>query len=352
MDRSSKKKVTNEQQLLKKNYILIHGEEMSGKTSLARHLYLHLIEKSEPALLIDLEKVSQRPTEQFFGKIYQNQFNGDYLLWKKQSKKTLILDNFSAKPSLIDFIESAKNEFDRLIIILSSDVFTSYFRDDHRLADFYELKIQKMTHEQQEKLIRKRLALLDRSENVSDGHIDQVENHVNSIIISNRILPRYPFYVLSILQTYEAFMPNNISITSYGHCYYALILASLIKSGISKRDDDINACFNFSEHLAFRIYQIDDAQDCTTFKFDEFVKNYNEKFIISDSILNRLKHSEYGVLKQCGDFRVKYMYYYFLGKFLSKNRNEYKDVIEKICENSHQTSNYLTIIFCNSSHQR
>ena len=357
-------KVTSEQQLLKKNYILIHGEEMSGKTSLARHLYLHLIEKSEPVLLIDLEKVSQRPTEQFFCKIYQNQFNGDYLLWKKQSEKTLILDNFSAKPSLIDFIEVAKNEFDRLIIILSSDVFNSYFRDDHRLAEFYELKIQKMTHEQQEKLIRKRLALLDRSENVSDGQIDQVENHVNSIIISNRILPRYPFYVLSILQTYEAFMPSNLSITSYGHCYYALILASLIKSGISRRDDDINACFNFSEHLAFRIYQIDEAQDCTTFNFGEFVKNYNdeaqdcttfnfgefvknynEKFIISDSILNRLKHSEYGVLKQCGDFRVKYMYYYFLGKFLSKNRNEYKDVIEKICENSHQTSNYLTIIF-------
>ena len=36
----------------------------------------------------------------------------------------------------------------------------------------------------------------------TDGQIDAMEKRVNSVIISNRILPRYPFFfVLSILQT-------------------------------------------------------------------------------------------------------------------------------------------------------
>ena len=69
---------------------------------------------------------------------------------------------------------------------------------------------------------------------------------MNSVIISNRIVPRFPFYVLSILQTYEAYMPSNMSITSYGHCYYVLIFASLVRAGISQADDAINPTFPIS----------------------------------------------------------------------------------------------------------
>ena len=90
---------------------------------------------------------------------------------------------------------------------------------------------------------------------ISDGLVDRAEKHVNSVIISDKVVPRYPFYVLSILQTYEAYMPSNLSVTSYGHCYYVLIFASLVRAGISRTDDAINACFNFAEHLAYDIYR-------------------------------------------------------------------------------------------------
>ena len=45
-------------------------------------------------------------------------------------------------------------------------------------------------------------------------------------------------------------MPE-VSITSYGHCYYVLILSYLVKSGIPKTDDGLNMSFRFAEHLAF-----------------------------------------------------------------------------------------------------
>ncbi len=331
--------ITCQEQLLEKKRVLVHGEDMSGKTALGQHLFLSLAEEpSTPVLHIDLKDISEKRKEKVFIDTYRQQFNGDYSLWKRQNNKTLILDNLN-RTSNIGFIGFAKTFFDRIIIILSSDAFSSFFKDETRLADFHKMKIEPLTHGQQEKLIRKRLALSNREEPVTDGFVDQIENRVNSVIISNKIVPRYPFFVLSILQTYEAFMPDNLSITSYGHCYYVLILAHLIKSGISHSDSDINTCLNFAEHLASGIYHDTDLN------YDEFISKYKERFHIQDSILNRLKDPDHGILTDCGHFKTPYMHYFFLGRFLSRKSDTSKKIIREMCENSHVNANYLTLLF-------
>ena len=343
-DQILEEEVVNQEQLLKKNHVLIHGEEMSGKTALGRHLFLWLVEKSAPVLHMDLKRVSGRSRESFFSDTYSQQFNGDYSLWMQQEDKTLILDNLSPNPDQIDFALFAKKHFNRLIITLTSDIFISYFRDDRRLVDFSVMEIRPLTHKQQETLIKKRLALLERNEPLTDGFIDQVEGHVNSIT-THHIVPRYPFYVLTILQTYEGYMPSNLSITSYGHCYYVLILANLIKAGISHSDNDINSCLHFAENLAFYMYQCVEKRTMNTTDFDRFVRDYTNNYLISDSILNRLKHHEFGIITKDGDFRTSYMCYFFLGRFLSKNREKHKILIENMCEKSYMTANYLTLLF-------
>ncbi len=141
-----------------------------------------------------------------------------------------------------------------MIVTVSSHTFYAYFWDDDRLAQFRVIQILPLTHSAQERLIRQRLSLSDNySAEALDGRIDQVENQVNAVVLSNKIVPRYPFYVLSILQTHEAFMPGNLSITSHGHCYHVLILSYLIKAGISRADDEIDSCLNFAEQLAYEM---------------------------------------------------------------------------------------------------
>ena len=338
--------IKNQAELLAKKYLLIHGEETSGKTALGRYLFLSLAnDPSTPVLHIDLKEVPRKANEKFFSDAYYRQFSGDYSLWKKQEGKILILDNLSSASHLINLIEFAKDFFDKIIITLPSNIFYSFFRDETRLVDFHEVKIEPLSHQQQEELIRKRLALSDRSEPITDGFVDQIEIRVNSIIISNKIVPRYPFFVLSILQTYEGFMPDDLSITSYGHCYQALIVANLIKAGISRQDNDINACFNFAENLAFKIYQDTKLQTPTKLDFDKFVEEYRKKFIISDSILSRLRKRDYGIITSDGSFRAPYMYYFFLGRLLSKESQKNKSIVEQMCEQSHVSSNYLTLLF-------
>ena len=334
--------ITSEEQLLEKKYILIHGEDMSGKTALGRYLFLSLINKSAPVLHVDLKKVHGTPAEKVFIDMYHHQFNGDYSLWKKGKDKILILDNLSSAPSSVDFILLAKDFFDKIIITLHSDVFISYFRDEARLADFLEMKINPLTHIQQEKLIRKRWELSESDRPITDHFIDQIENSVNSVM-THKIVPRYPFYVLSILQTFEGYMPNDLSITSHGHCYFVLIIANLIKAGISRSDDAINTCFNFAEYLAFTICEYAPKQK--TSDFNSFVREYKKDFVISDSILSRIKHQDYGIITENGHFKTPYMHYFFLGTFLSKNSEKYKEIIEKMCAESYVTSNYLTLLF-------
>ena len=333
-------------ELLDKKYALIHGEDMSGKTALGRYLFLSLISaQSSPVLHLDLKEVSGKPNETIFSNAYYRQFSGDYLLWKEQKDKVLILDNLSSDSNLIGLIELAKEIFDKIVVTLSSDIFYSYFKDEARLADFDEVKIEPLDHIQQEELIRKRLALSDRSEPISDGYVDQIEDQINSIIISNKVVPRYPFFVLSILQTHEAFMPDNLTITSYGHCYQVLIIANLLKAGISRQDNDINTSFNFAENLAFKIYQNSKSSTSTPLDLGEFVEEYREKFLISDAIVNRLKKEDYGIITDEGSFRTPYMYYFFLGRYLSKATKENEAIIEQMCEHSYASTNYLTLLF-------
>ena len=334
--------------LLKKKRVLLHGPELSGKTALARHLFLSLVDDpATPVLYVDLAQQRPKPSSQFLRISYGSQFTGDYDLWKRQQGKTLIIDHFTARPSHVRFVKFARNRFDRILVMVSSTVYESYYRDDSRLADYVEVRIEPLTHGQQETLIRRHLARSSEGLSIPDGRVDQVEDRVNSVIMSQRLVPRYPFFVLSILQTLEAFMPSSFTITSYGHCYKALILARLIKAGISGQDSDINPCLNFAEHLAFQQYCAKKESDdsTATIDFRRFVREYRQMFHISHSTLSRLRDREYGLLDDNGEFRASYSYYYFLGMFLAKHRAEYADIIELMCDATYLPGNYLTLLF-------
>ena len=339
-------RITTPEELLERSYALIYGQENSGKTALARYLFTSLVDRSQPVLFVDSDAtVAGRRRDTFFRDVYLAQFHGDYDLWVKQENKTLIIDDMTSTPRMLQLVTSAKDIFERIIITVSSDVYYSFFTDEPRLADFHQMKIEPLTRGQQETLIRKRLALSPDTQSITDGYIDQIENHINSIIISKDIVPRFPFYVLSILQTYEGFMPNDISITSYGHCYYVLIVANLSRSGISNADSGFNACFNLAEHLAFAIYQHRDQRTKEPFDFTSFVTKYETRFHIGNSLINRLQHESYGLIMKDGTFRTDYMYYYFLAKFLSNNHDLGRPIINAMCEESYRKGHSLTLLF-------
>ena len=59
-------RITETEELLRKKYTLIHGEDRSGKSALGRYFFLTLAEQSKPVLYVDLNKVPQNPGKGVF----------------------------------------------------------------------------------------------------------------------------------------------------------------------------------------------------------------------------------------------------------------------------------------------
>ena len=230
---------------------------------------------------------------------------------------------------------------------MSEDEYLAYFRDEDSLANFELLTLGLLGHSKQEELIKKWMNLSNSqntSQEISHGKIDQIEDSLNSIILHNQIVPRYPFYILSILQTFEAFMPDSLQITAYGHCYQALITAQLIGTGIQK--EDIDSSLNFLSCFAFEIFKR--KGECSQNQFEQFLKEYNEQYIIKESVVNRLKNNKSSIIRIHRDryeFNYPFSYYFQLGNFFARNVEKYKNLIEEIVEKSYLQDNAYILIF-------
>jgi hypothetical protein len=326
----------------------IVGDNQSGKTKLCSWVYLHLNKNNEPCLYIDLAQIGKGKNQRKKLKdSFSIQQTGDFDLWLDQSDKCIIFDNLTNENSHIDLIKYAEDFFSEVIICSSTDIYRSYYNDDDRFINYSDVTINPFCHSKQEELIKKWLSLKSSDGEVDHNLVDTIESNINSIIIDNNVLPRFPFFILSILQTYESFMPENLKITAYGHCYQSLIVARLIKSGISQEDSALESAFTFCSNLGYKIYKGGNGLFLTEQEFNEFKTEYESDYIIKKSVFNRL-FSEYGLLeRESGkvQFSLSYSYYFFLGKYLTENYEDNKEIISKMVESSYARNNSLTLIF-------
>ena len=343
-ERLSAHPIRNPSDLMTLGHVIIHGPDQSGKTTLARFLYLHLAQDNQPVLLVN-DPLNQRVNASFFKSQFESQFSGDYTQWQQHAAKTLIIDGIHPGQRGAELLQVAKDMFERIFLIMRSDMYYSMYFDDIGVSKFRVLAIEPLTSAQQEQLIRRAMAHKTGGQPISDGEVDQIEQRVNHIVVSNKIVPRYPFYVLSILESFDTFTPGNPPVTSFGHCYYVLIVSRLFYAGI-KSEDALNTCFNFLEALAYDQYVLASEGDQTQSTLDTFLARYQEHYIIQQSIINRLTHPELGIIdREKGSFRNDYAYFFMLGKYLATHQDQNYELVVNLCDNSHIEHHFLLILF-------
>ncbi len=328
---------------------LLVGDEQSGKSKLCVHLFLEAIEQGKKPILVDLQEVlHKKPKIKLINDIFDKQFSGDFDEWIKSDDKIIVLDNFINHRNANEYLDLIQEHFSKVFISLDSDTYESFYKDDKRLSEYEIINIRPFSLVKQEQLIRNWLKLRESETELYEGEIDLVENNINEIIIDNKILPRYPFFILSILQTHEAFMPKDIKITAYGHCYYALILANLIKAGVDKKDDAIGNSMKFCSHLASFMHSSGVNNSIDEESYNKFVAEYENRFILTKSLLNRVVSSK-GLVKKNDDgfykFNLQYSYYFFLGKYLAENYHGNKELVNDLVEKSYVSNNTFIIAF-------
>lgn len=315
-------------------HLILQGDDRSGKTTICKKLYLNCISDDIPVLLIAGRDITSRSQhEHLIRRKFGEQYCGEYDDWSLYANATLIIDDLNSN-SRLQFIDYAKQYFHRIFITTSQDNYISYFRDEDKIAQFELLSVRPFGHAQQETLI-KRWKSMDNSRptttNFAHGEIDRIEDRLNSIIHNNKIVPRYPFYILSILQAYEGFMPQGIQITAYGHCYHALIVAQLSKCGID--NEDIDSAFNFLTSVAFEIFSHQKTH--IPMNIDSFLSTYRIQYVIKEGVIQRLRDNIIVEQDEGYMFYYAFAYYFFLGRFFALNYNHHEHTIEELAKRSY-----------------
>ena len=98
-------------------------------------------------------------------------------------------------------------------------------------------------------------------------------------ILGDKLMPAYPIFIISILQSMNMMQPARIEQTSYGYCYHTLIHYALsVKAKV--RNEDIDSCFNYLGELAFYLYKKgDEIQSLSNVELKKFHEEYANQFV-------------------------------------------------------------------------
>lgn len=268
----------------KNKFSLISGESLSGKTSILYRIFEKATEKGFYPVFIDGNTVKKtRNFEEPIQKALTEQY--EHISWKDfchKNNKILLIDNYTHSIS-DNFILWGKENFDYIYIAIDTNELLLFFKDSKFFVDFNNCTIRNMGHASRYELIKK-WKQLERNNFTTDeqfqNEVDVLEQHINSIILDKSVLPNTPFHILTIIQSFETFMPQDFQITSYGHCYYAIIYAQLSSVGLSQ--SDIDDTLNYLTILAKFIFDkaIANQWFISLEMYNDFKKKYKDDYLI------------------------------------------------------------------------
>ena len=337
-----------------RQYILIQGEEQSGKTSLCNMLYVSYQKAGRYPVLVNGINISgNADIQEVMYKQYNNQYSHANKHWFLDVEDRILLlddadeitvNNFS------EFVSSIEDNFKYAIIFVDElSNLSAWSTEPEKFSNFHLFSINRLGHKKRDQLIKKCIA---RDENTNfdsknTGHLARLDKntaHINTVIGAN-LVPSYPAFIVTIFNIVETITPLDLSQTSYGHCYHAMVVMNLGRAGI--KPQDLDAYFNFLTRLAYSMFN-EQSKELTEEKFFQFVEQYKTRFIVPDKIIKILEQANI-LNHQNGHygFQYIYVYYYFAARYIARELNnaEVKKHIGKLMLGVHKKDNANIIVF-------
>lgn len=338
----------------------IEGEDQSGKSSLLSKIYIDLLYNNNFPLLIQGKEIKSRcPIKlitQNLKKQYANEGNifDEYCNIPK-NKKAILIDNFQdsklrseIKKSVIDYFE---NNFEIVIVINSSQKANNTLTEIKNIfKQFNQYKILPFGYLKRNELIEKWLELGSTENTLENEILQKVKFTFDKIsnLLGEDLLPPYPIFLLTLLQSLDSNLSYDVAPTSYAYCYHSLIHLSLYRQGVS--NEEIGSLFNFLTEFSFKLYE-DKTNIISIKEFEKYCQFYRSKYIFSyspEKLISLLKVSR--LIKEEEDFiefSYKYLYYYLVAKkiasFISKEKG--KKIVNHLCANLNIEKNANILIF-------
>lgn len=343
------------EEILLNDKILLAGENQSGKTTLCKKIFLKLHQLSMVPVYIDGESSNsyQGPIDNIISRMFTEQYDGLAFEEVDKVKIVPILDNFHYAKEKEKHINDLKGYKHQAIIV--DDIFSLNLKNKSLITAYSNYKIKELSPSLRNELIRKWSSIGQQNlplihENEIYREIDSKEELINTtlgIVLCNGIMPAYPFFIISIISTYDTATPLNQEITSQGYCYQALIYLYLRKQGVKNEDIDIYT--NFLTEFSFFIYKLK-RNEIPEHDFNKFMESYIEKFnlpINQDLLIEKLRLTRIINLDSFMNysFCYQYIYYYFVAKYLAENIKDTKNELSAIVANLQRDENAYICIF-------
>lgn len=343
----SEKKINSNDYKNQKRIFL--GDEQSGKSTLAKILFLRsLSDGLTPVLLKGEEIKGHKDIDRIIDRNYQEQYEDSSYL--DMSNLVLIIDGLTDS-SLNQrfmklFISSELSRFHSVQI--TADIMLRMQDQIINEVNGYEIfEIQNLGSKKKDELIDK-WNMLGRDEsdcikNTQSIH-DYLTQSIESIMMKN-IVPSKPIFILMILQILESHNTTDFTLTSYGHCYHSLIIDALNRAKI--RNDLHGDYFNYLSELAFYMYSKSKTK-INLRELNEFQEEYSTNYLINshEEVFSKILKSRI-IIKDYKDehkFQYKYLFYFFIAKYIADSENITEE-IDKLCDKIHSEKHANILIF-------
>jgi len=337
------------------NKVLVQGGEKYGKTTFCKIAFMHLQNLKFIPILVPgthIKGMNVKDINDAVGKSFIDQYQGKTREDFNQldlNKVYLIIDDFDKCRLNTKFkgklLANIANVYENILLTVgelfkieeivydenNKEIVLDKF-EQHRLLMFGNVlraelieKWNKLGREQQ----------LEEEEHVKLN--DTAIRLINTVIGKN-IVPSYPIFILTLLQSIETGNSNDLKSSSQGHYYNYLITHYLGK--LKLKSDQINAYYTCLAELAYLMFA-ENIKSLGEADLKKFYKKLTSEYVVIEeySILvdNLLIAKVLDIRNHEYCFKYKYAYYFFVAKHLADNINEpgIKTAIDKMAKRAY-----------------
>lgn len=316
---------------------LVFGGEQAGKTTFAKKIILEARARRLIPIYLDiarLRSLNKGEIRGWFKSAISHQFDQDCQQLVDQAlpaDRLVIIDNAQAIPGGTDGIEAVISfvgvKAHRVVVLTAENpavsILSAQGREEYkywRSTKIFELL--PLGHKRRGQLIRKWVSLgrahPDESHRI-EAEVRQIKKLLDRAL-GKSSLPKYPLFILVLLQQLEGLRTNKTSVANGSHGY---LFEALVNQSIDRhvRSHEIGAVTDFLAAFARMVWQRDGAP-ISSAAVNGLLKSFLDGLVEIDGakLLDELDAAR--IIISEGDifrFRYQYVYYYYLAKWANVN---------------------------------
>ena len=351
------------EKLLRNTISIFYGGETSGKTSLAKQLYIKGVNDGKCCLICSGVYFKARKKESIIKEVeslFIDQYS-DRLIDKFEvlvpDERIIIIDDYEQivynYEKIGDFFAILRELFVTIILLTESDASVPFIFSRFKTNEIFSYRIKPFGNRKRGELIKKWYSLgnerMLRDPREMDAIIDRATRVINDLLGNlSSLVPATPLTVLSVLQTIDTTGTTVINGNSYA--YERLVQHSLDR--LAERSQAMqNIYVSILSKIAYKML-VQKKWTISSQELIDEVKEYSTDKILSLNVVATIEKINCSkILVANGEdrykFRYPYLYYYFCARYIAKNiqDKEVKSHIEYMSARLHVVEYGNIIIF-------